>query len=93
MAAQAGLCLAWSETPEDTFCRVVAHVVLVLLYFDYFSHFVCFVNLVSFYTKCYQSVLVMGTLWAQLLLQFSINCFETLQMLSAWNEDMHVVLI
>ena len=25
MAAQAGLYLAWSETPEDTFCRVVAH--------------------------------------------------------------------
>ena len=25
MAVQAGLCLAWSETPEDTFCRVVAH--------------------------------------------------------------------
>ena len=25
MAAQDGLCLAWSETPEDTFCRVVAH--------------------------------------------------------------------
>ena len=24
-AAQAGLCLARSETPEDTFCRVVAH--------------------------------------------------------------------
>ena len=24
MAAQAGLCLTWSETPEDTFCRVVA---------------------------------------------------------------------
>ena len=24
MAAQAGLCLAWSETPGDTFCRVVA---------------------------------------------------------------------
>ena len=22
---QARLCLAWSETPEDTFCRVVAH--------------------------------------------------------------------
>ena len=21
MAAQAGLCLAWSETPEDTFCH------------------------------------------------------------------------
>ena len=26
MAAQAGLCLAWSETPEDTFCRVVAQI-------------------------------------------------------------------
>ena len=25
VAAQAGLCLAESETPEDTFCRVVAH--------------------------------------------------------------------
>ena len=24
VAAQAGLCLAWSETPEDTFCCVVA---------------------------------------------------------------------
>ena len=24
MAAQAGLCLAWSETPEDTFCHVLA---------------------------------------------------------------------
>ena len=22
---QAGSCLAWSKTPEDTFCRVVAH--------------------------------------------------------------------
>ena len=28
MAAEAGLCLAWSETPEDTFCRVVAHIYL-----------------------------------------------------------------
>ena len=26
VAAQAGLRLAWSETPEDTFCRVVAHI-------------------------------------------------------------------
>ena len=24
VAAQAGLCLAWSETPEDTFCHDVA---------------------------------------------------------------------
>ena len=27
VAAQAGLCLAWLETPEDTFCHVVAHLV------------------------------------------------------------------
>ena len=25
MAAQPCLCLAWSETPEDMICRVVAH--------------------------------------------------------------------
>ena len=25
VAVQAGLCLAWSETPEDMFCHVVAH--------------------------------------------------------------------
>ena len=30
VAAQAGLCLAWSETLEDTFCRVVAHYFLFL---------------------------------------------------------------
>ena len=29
----------------------------------------------------------------QLLLQFCTNCFETLQMFSAWNEDVHVVLV
>ena len=26
VAEQAGLSLTWSETPEDTFCRVVAHI-------------------------------------------------------------------
>ena len=29
VAAQAALCLAWSETPEDTFCCVMAHVELL----------------------------------------------------------------
>ena len=24
MVAQAGLCMAWSETPEDMFCRIAA---------------------------------------------------------------------
>ena len=30
MAAQAGLCLAWSETPKNTFCRVVAHMICTI---------------------------------------------------------------
>ena len=29
VAAQAGLCLAWSETPEDTFSHDEAHVIIV----------------------------------------------------------------
>ena len=28
MAAQVGLCVAWSETPEDMFCHVAAHIYL-----------------------------------------------------------------
>ena len=34
---------------------------------------------------------ILGILWAQLLLQFSMERFETLQMFSAWNEDVRVV--
>ena len=33
MAAQAGLCLALSQTPEDTFCRVVAHNVCMHVFY------------------------------------------------------------
>ena len=41
MAAQAGLCLAWSETPEDTFCRVVAQLLLLqVIYFNDFYYFI-----------------------------------------------------
>ena len=36
---------------------------------------------------------IQGTLWVQLLLQFSIDCFGTFQIFSAWNEDVHVVWI
>ena len=32
VAAQAGLCLAWSKTPEDTFCRGVAHMFADLMH-------------------------------------------------------------
>ena len=51
VAAQAGLCLARSETPEDRFCRVVAHtctlyiIVVVWLWFRSFKH----LKLVSFH--------------------------------------------
>ena len=31
VAAQAGMCLTWSETPKDTFCHGVAHVLDRLL--------------------------------------------------------------
>ena len=31
------------------------------------------------------------TLWAQLLLQFSTNHFETIHICSTWSEDVHVV--
>ena len=32
VASQADLCLAWSETPVNTFCRVVAHVITIGLH-------------------------------------------------------------
>ena len=37
--AQAGLCLAWTETPEDTFCCVMAHlfVRLKMMITEYFA--------------------------------------------------------
>ena len=40
VAAQASLCLAWSETPEDTFCRVVAQ----LCFFSFTSNMKYFVH-------------------------------------------------
>ena len=36
---------------------------------------------------------IVGTLCAQLLLQFYAESFETLQMFLSWSEDMHVVWI
>ena len=38
VAAQADLCLAWSETPEDTFCRVMAHVKQKMLFGTLFEN-------------------------------------------------------
>ena len=36
---------------------------------------------------------IVGTLCAQLLLQFYADSFKTLQMFLSWSEDMHVVWI
>ena len=58
-----------------------------------FSHFFCFVNLVFFQCEMLSKCVDSGYLVGQLFLQFSNNCFETLQMFSAWNEDVHVVLV
>ena len=39
----------------------------------------------------YDSVSVVDTLWAQILLQFWADPFETLQVYWSWSEDMHVL--
>ena len=50
MATQAGLCLPWSETPEDTFCRVVAHLEYHALYVAKIWHYKHKVQVVYKYT-------------------------------------------
>ena len=40
-------------------------------------------------SKCIDSGYVVGAT----PLQFSFDCFETLQMFFAWNEDVHMVLV
>ena len=39
------------------------------------------------------STFTLGVLWAQLLLQFCTDLFETLHVFSSWYEDVHVVWI
>ena len=64
--------------------------VVLVYYFDYFFSLFLLCELSFFDMKCYQSVL---TVWVRLFLQFSTDCFETLQMFSAWYEDVYVVLV
>ena len=73
--------------------RCFCHGLKICMWFGYypqiiFGHF--FRNLRRFY---YQSEKIVGTLCAQLLLQFYIDSFETSQVFCTWSEDMHVVLI
>ena len=63
-----------------------------------FSEFACChffrnLNLVIFRRFYYQSEKIVGTLCAQLLLQFYIDSFETSQVFCTWSEDMHVIWI
>ena len=58
-----------------------------------FCHFFRNLNLVIFRRFYSQSEKIVGTLCAQLLLQFYIDSFETSQVFCTWSEDMHVVLI
>ena len=54
-----------------------------------FCYFFCNLNLVIFKCFYYQSEKIVGTLCAQLLLQFYIDSFETSQVFCTWPEDMH----
>ena len=52
-----------------------------------FCHFFDIVNLVIFHPDYIDRGYL---LWAQLLLQFCTNCFETLHVFPSWYEDVHV---
>ena len=43
--------------------------------------------------RFYENVVTVGTLWAQLLIQFYTDLFETLYMFLPWSEDVHKVWI
>ena len=58
-----------------------------------FFHFFRNLNLAIFRHFHNESEWAVGTLCAQLLLQFHANSFKTLHVLWAWSEDMHVVWI
>ena len=78
--------------------RCFSHGLKICMWFGYypeiiFCHFFRNLNLVIFRRFYYQSEKIVGTLCAQLLLQFYIDSFETSQVFCTWSEDMHVVWI
>ena len=58
-----------------------------------FCHFFHSLNLVNFGLNYYWSLWPLGTLWAQLLLQFYPNPFETLLLFFLRTEDVHDIWI
>ena len=61
-----------------------------LNFFFFFSLFHIF-NLDFFCIVVHGSEFIVGTLWAQLLLQFLISPSEILQVSSSWSENVHVL--
>ena len=78
--------------------RCCDHALKICMWFGYnpqinFCHFFRNLNLAIFGHFDNESEWAVGTLCAQLLLQFHANSFKTLHVLWAWSEDMHVVWI
>ena len=48
---------------------------------------------VSIRSSFHPSIFTLGVLWAQLVLQFCTDLFETLHVFSSWYEDVHVIWI
>ena len=74
-------------------CMCFLHCMRICLWIGHncwisFCHFFDIVNLVIFHPDYIDRRYL---LWAQLLLQFCTNCFETLHVFSSWYEDVHVV--
>ena len=79
-------------------CRCFQHGMKICMWFWY-NTLIIFLTFSALWTlplslhemlsKCVDS----GYLVGATPLQFSFNCFETLQMFSAWNEDVHVVWV
>ena len=55
--------------------------------------FITFSTLWTSDLRFYENVVTVGTLWAQHLIQFYTDLFETLYMFSPWSGDMHKVWI
>ena len=77
------------------FCICFLHGMKICMSFGYkcwiiFCHFFRIVNLVIFHPQYIDSGYL---LWAQLLLQFYTDCYETLHSFSSWYEDVHVVWV
>ena len=77
--------------------RCCDHALKICMWFGYnpqICHFFRNLNLKPFFGHFdNESEWAVGTLCAQLLLQFHANSFKTLHVLWAWSEDMHVVWI